>query len=84
MSRYENNMGIADSLVRELRRITAMVWTKGSAQLEGKLSGVLKGHRTKPRFHLRDASYGEGGLQPDVEEGTWKRTRDFIYGGRGS
>ena len=75
---------IANSLLREAKRVAAKERTTVRALLEEGLRRVLKEHRRKPRFRLRDASYGKGGLRPDVEEGSWERRRDLTYQGRGS
>lgn len=75
---------ITDVLLREAKRIAAKEGTTVRALLEEGLRRALEEHRQKPAFRLRDASYGQGGLQPDVREGSWERVRDLIYEGRGS
>ena len=75
---------ITNSLLREAKRVAAKERTTVRALLEEGLRRVLKEHRRKPRFRLRDASYGKGGLRPDVEEGSWERIRDLTHQGRGS
>ena len=75
---------IADSLLCEAKRAAAKERTTVRALVEEGLRRVLEEHRRKPRFRLRDASSGKGGLQPDVEEGSWERLRDLIYWGRRS
>lgn len=32
-----------------------------------------------PKFRLRDASAGEGGLRPELRNATWEQIRDLIY-----
>ena len=75
---------IADELLREAKRVAAKVRTTVRALLEEGLRRALEEHRKKPRFRLRDASYGQGGLQTDVKEGSWERLRDLIHQGRGT
>jgi hypothetical protein len=38
----------------------------------------------QPPFRLREASFGEGGLQPEFQEASWEAVREAIYEGRGS
>ena len=76
---------IADSLLREAKRIAARERTTVRALLDEGLRLALEDHRKKPRFRLRDAScYGQGGLQTEAREGSWERLRDLIYEGRGT
>jgi hypothetical protein len=80
----KTTVNIADSLLREAKRVAARERTTVRALLEEGLRHVLKEHRSKTRFRVRDASYGKGGLHPDVEEGSWERIRDLTYQGHGS
>jgi len=75
---------IAEALLREAKRIAAKDRTTVRALLEEGLRRALEEHRKKPRFRLRDVSYGQGGLQADVREGSWEQLRDLIYEGRGT
>ena len=37
----------------------------------------------RSRFHLRDASFGGRGLQPEFRDGDWQRIREAAYEGHG-
>ena len=50
--------------------------------IEG-LEAVVDRHRRGPKFRLRDASYGKGGLVEGLDETEWDRIRDLAYEGRG-
>jgi len=84
VAHMKTTIEIADSLLREAKRIAAKEQTTVRALLEEGLRRALKEHRKEPRFRLRDASHGQGGLQTDVKEGSWERLRDLIYEGRGT
>lgn len=84
VAHMKTTIEIADALLREAKRIAAKEQTTVRALLEEGLRRALKEHRKKPRFRLRDASHGQGGLQTDVKEGSWERLRDLIYEGRGT
>jgi hypothetical protein len=80
----KTTVDITDALLREAKRIAAKEGTTVRALLEEGLRQALEHHRKKPPFRLRDASYGQDGLRPEVGEGSWERIRDLIYEGRGS
>ncbi len=84
VAHMKTTVEIADALFREAKRIAAKERTTVRALLEEGLRRALEDYRSKPRFRLRDASYGQGGLRADVEEGSWERLRDLIYEGRGT
>ena len=84
VTHMKTTVEIADVLLREAKRIAAKERTTVRALLEEGLRRALEEHGKKPRFRLRDASYGQGGLQADVKEGSWERLRDLIYEGRGT
>ena len=50
--------------------------------IEGLRTVVDRQART-PRFRLRDASYGKGGLVEGLDETDWDKIRDISYEGRG-
>ena len=50
--------------------------------IEG-LRSVLEKQAKSPRFRLRDAAYGKGGLAEGLNETDWDRIRDLSYEGRG-
>jgi hypothetical protein len=75
---------ISDALLRAAKKIAAEEETTVRALIEEGLRGALEQRAAASRFRLRDASFGEGGLLPDVREGSWERIRDLIYEGRGA
>jgi hypothetical protein len=50
--------------------------------LEG-LRSVLDKQARAPRFRLRDASFGKGGLVEGLDETDWEKIREISYEGRG-
>lgn len=47
------------------------------------LEALLDQERRRPEFHLKDASFGEGGLVEGVDETNWDAIRELTYEGRG-
>ena len=74
---------ISDALLKEAKRIAVRDETTVRALIEEGLRHALDVRRDRRRFRLRDASYGKGGLRPELQEGSWERLRDTIYEGRG-
>jgi len=75
---------ISDALLREAKHVAADEGTTLRALVEDGLRSCLQAHRQRAHFHLRDKSFGNGGMLPEVQEGSWERVRDLIYEGRGS
>jgi hypothetical protein len=50
--------------------------------IEG-LHAVVDRQARAPRFQLRDASFGKGGLVEGLDETDWDRLRELSYEGRG-
>jgi len=82
-SHMKTTVEISDALLREAKRVAARDETTVRALIEEGLRHSLNARNDKRRFRLRDASYGKGGLRPEVEDGSWERLRDMIYEGRG-
>ena len=82
-SHMKTTVEISDALLREAKRVAARDETTIRALIEEGLRHSLTARNDKRRFRLRDASYGKGGLRPEVEDGSWERLRDMIYEGRG-
>jgi hypothetical protein len=74
---------ISDPLLRDTRRVAAREGTTVRALIEEGLRRVLGGRRRRGQFRLRDASYGEGGLRPELRGADWDCIREMIYQGRG-
>ncbi len=47
------------------------------------LRQVVRDRLRRSRFHLRDASFGGRGLQPEFRDGDWQRIREAAYEGHG-
>ncbi len=75
---------ISDALLKEAKRVAAREDTTVRALIEEGLRRTLEQRAAASRFRLRDASFGEGGLNPGLSEGSWERVRDLVYEGRGA
>lgn len=74
---------LPDALFAKAKRLAqARGTTLRELTIEG-LEAVIDRHRSRARFVLRDASYGDGGLADGVDETDWERIRDLSYEGRG-
>jgi hypothetical protein len=74
---------IADSLLREVRKVAAREGVTLRTLVERGLRRVVTEAKPKARFKLRRASFGGKGLQSDLRDATWDRIRDLSYEGRG-
>jgi len=83
-SHMKTTVEISDALLSEARRVAARRGVTLRTILEEGLRQVLKAERGKPRFTLRDASFGGTGLDPEFADGNWERIRDTAYSGRGA
>ena len=83
VNHMKTTVEISDALLHEAKRIAAREKTTVRALIEEGLRKALETRRKTQGFRLRDMSYGEGGLRPDMREGSWERLRDVIYEGRG-
>jgi diguanylate cyclase (GGDEF)-like protein len=74
---------LPDALFAKAKRLAhARGTTLRELTIEG-LEAVIGQHRRAPKFRLRDASYGKGGLVEGLDETDWDRIRDLAYEGRG-
>jgi hypothetical protein len=69
---YARVRRLADATGRTLRDLTIEALEK-----------ALREAARKPRFRLRDGSWGHGGLVDGLDESDWDRIRDLSYEGRG-
>jgi len=78
------SIDIPDGLFARAKRLAhERKTTLRELAIEG-LEAVLDRHRrSEPKFRLRDASFGEGGLAEGLNETDWERIRDLAYEGRG-
>jgi hypothetical protein len=75
---------ISDALLSEARRVADRRGVTLRTILEEGLRQVVKAERGKPRFTLKDASFGGTGLGPEFADGHWEQIRDAAYSGRGA
>jgi len=74
---------ISDTLAREVRALAAREKTTLRALIETGLREVLRAHRHRHNFTLRDVSFAGRGLQPEFRSAGWDRMREAAYEGRG-
>lgn len=74
---------LADTLVEEARKVARRDGTTLRALVEQGLRQVISQRRRAGRFRLRDASFGSGGLRPELDGAPWDRLRELAYEGRG-
>jgi Bacterial antitoxin of type II TA system, VapB len=77
------SIDVPDALLDKARRVAR---SRGSTLRELVIEGlraVLERQERAPRFRLRDASYGQGGLVDGVDESDWEAIRGTSYEGRG-
>jgi hypothetical protein len=75
---------INDALLERAKRYAERRRTSLRSVVEDALRKEVDREENAPRFKLRDASYGLGGMNPEFEEGGWPAIRDEIYRGRGT
>ena len=71
----KTTVSLPERLLEEAKQVAEKEGTTLRALLEEGLRLRLRAHREPTGFRLRDASFGEGGLHPDVQEGSWSRVR---------
>ena len=74
---------ISDSLLDEAKRLAAKEGTTVRAYVEQDLRRIVAERKSRGLFRLRKATFKGKGLQPGVQDATWKRIREAIYQGRG-
>jgi hypothetical protein len=74
---------IADSLLREAKRVAAREGTTLRALIEHGLRRALAERKRRAGFRLRRATFKGHGLRPDVRDLGWERLREMGYQGRG-
>ena len=74
---------ISDSLLEEAKRLAAKEGTTVRAYVEQGLRRIVAERKSRGLFRLRKATFKGKGLQPGVQDATWKRIRETIYHGRG-
>jgi hypothetical protein len=83
LTHMKTTVEISDALAEEARAVAARHKTTLRSLIEAGLRQVLREHRRKAQFRLRDASFRGRGLQPEFRAADWPRLRDSAYEGRG-
>lgn len=79
----KTTIDLADPLLDEARKLARREGTTVRALVEQGLRTVIAQRRRAAAFELRDASFGSGGLRPELEGASWDRLRELAYEGRG-
>ncbi len=74
---------LADALLEEARKVARREGTTVRALVEQGLRQAIAQRKRAASFRLRDASFGSGGLRPELEGAPWDRLRELAYEGRG-
>jgi len=74
---------LADSLVKEARRVAAREGTTLRALIEDGLRRALDDRRPGPPFRLRRCTFKGQGLAPDLAGVGWDAIRERAYEGHG-
>lgn len=83
LTHMRTTIEVPDAMFEKVKRLAARrKVTLREVVLEG-LRLVLETEPRAPRFRLRDAAFGEGGLVHGLEETDWARLRELAYEGRG-
>lgn len=80
----KTTIDIPDSLMREVKRRTAIENTSFKALVEEGLRKVLEERKRSAQFKLRQASFKGAGLRPEAQGLSWEQIRDLSYKGRGA
>ena len=80
----KTTLDIADPLLREARKLAAREGTTLRALVEQGLRQVVIEKSKRKKFKLRDASFGRGGLRPELKDASWQEILDLSYEGRGT
>lgn len=79
----KTTIDIAAPILEKAKKLARRERTTLKALVERGLSQVLAERRVAVPFRLRDASFGDEGLQPGVQGLSWDRIRELAYEGRG-
>ena len=76
----KTTINISDPLLREARKVAAREGTTLRALVEQGLRQVVNEKRKRKQFCLRDASFGTGGLRPELRGAGWRQILELAYG----
>jgi len=79
----KTTIDITDSLLREAKKLAQKRGTTLRALVEEGLRREVRetAGKAKP-FRLRDATFGGGGLTPEMQNADWEKWLQMIYGDR--
>ncbi|MBW2273870.1 MAG: type II toxin-antitoxin system VapB family antitoxin [Deltaproteobacteria bacterium] len=83
VTHMKTTVEISDPLAEEAKAVAGGEKTTLRALIEEGLRHVLRERRRETRFELRDASFRGHGLQPEFQDGDWRRIREAAYEGHG-
>lgn len=75
----KTTIDIAEPVLREARKIAARDGTTLRALVEQGLRQVVKERKQKPKFRLRQVTFGGDGLRPELRDATWEEILDLSY-----
>jgi hypothetical protein len=75
----KTTVDIADSVLREARKVAAREGTTVRSLIEEGLRRVLADKRRKAPFRLRLVTAGGRGLRPELHDASWDDIRDLSY-----
>lgn len=75
---------ISDALANAAKEAAKRDNTALRELIEAGLRRVLEERHRRQSFQLRDASFGDGGLQLEFRDAEWNRIRDAAYEGHGA
>lgn len=79
----KTTLDISDPLLRQARKVASREGTTLRALVEEGLRQVVADKSQPHQFKLRDASYGKGGIRPELKDANWDRILELTYEGRG-
>ena len=84
VSRMKTTIELSDALFAAAKQQAVADGTTLRALVEAGLRQVLDERSRAATYRMRDASYGEGGLAPELTDASWSEILDASYTGRGS
>ena len=84
VTHMKTTVDIPDPLLAQARELSEDSGVTLKALVEEGLRRALEEHQRRPTFHLRRASFGGQGLQPEAADWGWEKIRALAYEGRGA
>jgi hypothetical protein len=79
----KTTVDLSDQLAAEAKELARREGTTLRALIERGLRWVLREGSQPSGFQLREAGFGGRGLQPEFQDGDWRRIQEAAYEGRG-